>query len=147
MHPDYRLSDEAAALQVDAIHAYLTRSYWSPGIGRDLVARAIAGSLCVGVYDAAGAQVGFARVVSDRATFAHLADVYVLEDHQGRGIASAMLRHFHDHPDLQRLRRWTLNTLDAHSLYERHGWTRITDGDPTPFMQRHDPNASRAVPA
>lgn len=145
MHTDYRLSDDPAALQLDAIHAYLTRSYWSPGIGRDLVARAIAGSHCVGVYDAGGAQVAFARVVTDHATFAHLADVYVLEAHQGRGIASAMLHYFDGHPRLQRLRRWTLNTLDAHTLYERHGWTRITDGDPAPFMQRHDPEASRGV--
>src|SRR3546814_15171000 len=71
------------------------------------------------------AQIAFARVVTDHATFAHLADVYVLEKHQSQGLASAMLRYFHDHPDLQRLRRWTLNTLDAHSLYERHGWERI----------------------
>ncbi len=147
MDANYRLSDDPAALQLEAIHAFLTRSYWAAGIGRDLVARAIAGSHAVGVYDQAGAQVGFARVVTDHATFAHLADVYVLEAHQGRGIASAMLDYFHAHPRLQRLRRWTLNTLDAHSLYERHGWTRITDGDPRPFMQRHDPDASREVPA
>jgi GNAT superfamily N-acetyltransferase len=140
MHADYRLSDDPAQLQIDAIHAYLTRSYWSPGIGRDLVTRAIAGSHCVGVYRAAdGAQVGFARVITDHATFAHLADVYVLEEHQGRGIASAMLSYFDGHPQLQGLRRWTLNTRDAHSLYERHGWERITG----PFMQRHDPDAYR----
>ncbi|MEG3149345.1 GNAT family N-acetyltransferase [Sphingomonas sp. ZT3P38] len=143
MHPDYYLSDDPALLRIDAIHGYLTRSYWSPGIGRDLVARAIRGSHCVGVYRAAdGTQIGFARVITDHATFAHLADVYVLEEHQGRGIASAMLRYFHDHPRLQRLRRWTLNTLDAHSLYERFGWTRIEG----PFMQRHDPDASREQP-
>lgn len=143
MDDGYTLSDDPARLQPAAIHAYLTRSYWSPGIGRALVERAIAGSDCVGVYDAAGAQVGFARVVTDHATFAHLADVYVLEDHQGHGIATAMLRHFHDHPRLQRLRRWTLNTLDAHALYERHGWERISG----PFMQRYDPDASREVVA
>src|SRR3546814_6380997 len=102
-----------------------------------LVQRAIAGSHCVGIYYQ-GAQIAFARVVTDHATFAHLADVYVLEKHQSQGLASAMLRYFHDHPDLQRLRRWTLNTLDAHSLYERHGWERITG----PFMQRYDPDAS-----
>lgn len=141
MDDRYTLSDDPARLQRPAIHAYLTRSYWSPGIGRDLVDRAIAGSHAVGVYDADGAQVGFARVVTDHATFAHLADVYVLEDHQGRGIASAMLRYFHDHPRLQRLRRWTLNTLDAHGLYERHGWERIAG----PFMQRYDADASREV--
>ncbi|MFW2831455.1 GNAT family N-acetyltransferase [Sphingomonas sp. ID0503] len=141
MDPAYTLSDDPAALQLDVIHGYLSRSYWSPGIGRDLVARALAGSHCVGVYKD-GVQVAFARVVTDHATFAHLADVFVLEDHQGKGLASAMLGYFHGHPRLQNLRRWTLNTRDAHSLYERHGWTRITEGDPAPFMQRYDPQAS-----
>ena len=130
------LSDDSARLQPAAIHAYLTRSYWSPGIGRELVEKAIAGSQCVGIY-AGDAQIAFARVVTDRATFAHLADVYVLEDYQGRGLASAMLRYFDGHPDLQDIRRWTLNTLDAHSLYERHGWERIAGI----FMQRFDGDA------
>ena len=138
----YSLSDDPAALQIDVIHGYLARSYWSPAVDRDLVARAIAGSHCVGIYHR-GTQVAFARVVTDYATFAHLADVFVLEEHQGAGLASAMLGYFHDHPRLQGLRRWTLNTRDAHSLYERHGWTRITDGDPAPFMQRYDADASR----
>ena len=130
---DYRLSDDPARLQLQAIHAYLSRSYWSPGIARSLVERAIAGSHCVGVFKE-GAQIGFARVITDHATFAHLADVYVLEEHQGHGLASAMLNYFQNHPALQGLRRWTLNTRDAHSLYERHGWQRITGI----FMQRYD---------
>jgi GNAT superfamily N-acetyltransferase len=134
----YALSDDVARLQPAAIHAYLTRSYWCPGIGLSLVERAIAGSHCVGIYRE-GAQVAFARVITDHATFAHLSDVYVLEEHQGRGLASAMLRYFDAHPGLQRLRRWNLNTLDAHTLYERHGWHRVTDS----IMQRHDPDASR----
>lgn len=137
----YELSDDSARLQPRAIHAYLARSYWCPGIGLALVEKAIAGSHCVGVYKD-GAQVAFARVVTDHATFAHLADVYVLEDYQGRGIASAMLRYFDAHPELQRLRRWNLNTRDAHTLYEAHGWTRITDT----IMQRIDPDASRERP-
>lgn len=133
----YTLSDDPARLDPAAVHAYLARSYWSPGIARALVEKAMANSLCVGVYQD-GAQVGFARVVTDRATFAHLADVYVLEDHQGRGLASAMVAHLHAHRDLQNLRRWTLNTRDAHSLYERHGWERIS----SIFMQRYDPHAT-----
>jgi GNAT superfamily N-acetyltransferase len=137
MAPGYILSDDPALLQPAAIHAYLTRSYWSPGIKLALVERAIAGSLCIGVYRD-DQQVGFARVITDRATFAHLADVYVLEDHQGRGIASAMITHLHRHADLQDLRRWTLNTRDAHDLYERYGWERITGI----FMQRYDAEAS-----
>ncbi len=137
MAPDYMLSDDPTLLQPVAIHAYLTRSYWSAGISQALIERAIAGSLCVGVYHDA-AQIAFARVITDRATFAHLADVYVLEAHQGRGIASAMIAHFHAHPALQNLRRWTLNTLDAHDLYARFGWERITGI----FMQRYDAGAS-----
>jgi len=129
----YVLSDDPARLQLEAIHAYLSRSYWSPGIARTVVARAVAQSHCVGIYRE-GAQVAFARVITDHATFAHLADVYVLDAHRGHGLASAVLRYFHDHPDLQGLRRWTLNTRDAHELYERHGWERITGI----FMQRYD---------
>jgi GNAT superfamily N-acetyltransferase len=135
----YILSDDPGRLQPDAIHAYLTRSYWSPGIGRALVEKAIGQSHCVGIYALDGAQVGFARVITDHATFAHLADVYVLEDHQGNGLAQAMMRYFDGHPDLQGLRRWNLNTRDAHSLYERFGWVRVNDT----IMQRHDPDASR----
>jgi GNAT superfamily N-acetyltransferase len=137
---NYTLSDDVALLQPQAIHAYLTRSYWCPGIGIALVEKAMAGSHCVGVYQD-GVQVAFARLITDHATFAHLADVYVLEEHQGRGLASAMLRYFDGHADLQRLRRWNLNTLDAHTLYERHGWTRIKEM----IMQRHDPDASREI--
>ncbi len=139
---DYLLSDDPARLQPAAIHAYLTRSYWCPGIDRALVERAIAGSHAVGIYRG-DEQVAFARVVTDHVTFAHVAGVDVQEEHQGHGLASAMLRYFDTHPDLQRLRRWTLNTRDAHTLYERHGWERITGV----FMQRHDAEASRAVSA
>lgn len=134
----YTLSDDPQRLQHAAIHAALTDSYWCPGIGRALVDRLIAGSHCVGIYHD-DAQVGFARVITDHATFAHVADVYVLDGHGGRGLASAMLRYFDTHPDLQSLRRWTLNTRDAHSLYERHGWERVTGI----FMQRYDADASR----
>lgn len=138
--PDgYVLSDDPARLQPEAVHAYLTHSYWCPGIGRALVERAMRESHCVGIYASDGVQVAFARLVTDHATFAHLADVYVLEEHQGRGLASAMLHYFDAHPELQSLRRWNLNTLDAHTLYERHGWKRITET----IMQRHDPDASR----
>ena len=136
------LSDDPQRLQPAAIHAALTESYWCPGIGRARVDRLIAQSHCVGIYHD-GAQVAFARVVTDHATFAHLADVYVLAGPGGRGLASAMLRYFDTHPDLQSLRRWTLNTRDAHSLYERHGWERVTGI----FMQRYDADASRGDPA
>lgn len=139
---DYDVSDDSERLQPQSIHAYLTDSYWCPGIALSLVERAIAGSLCVGVYFGSE-QVAFARAISDRATFAHLANVYVVPDHQGRGIASAMIDHLHKHPQLQNLRRWTLNTRDAHSLYERYGWERISGI----FMQRYAAAASPRVSA
>lgn len=105
-----------------ATHAYLTRSYWAAGIPPETVARSLVGSICVAVRDDAG-QVGFARVISDRATFAYLADVYVLEGHRGQGLSHAMLGWLHDHPELQGLRRWALFTQDAHGLYRQHGWS------------------------
>jgi len=108
-------------MDVDAIHAYLTRSYWSEGISKELVSRAMAGSLCFGLFDG-GRQVGFARVVTDRATYAYLCDVYVLEEYQGRGLGTWMMRELMTHPDLQGLRRWGLVTRDAHRLYEKFGF-------------------------
>jgi len=108
-------------MDLDAIHAYLTRSYWSEGISKELVSRAMAGSLCFGLFDG-GRQVGFARVVTDRATYAYLCDVYVLEEYQGRGLGTWMMRELMTHPDLQGLRRWALVTRDAHGLYEKVGF-------------------------
>ncbi len=133
----FRLSFDPAELRLDVIHGFLAASYWSPGIPRETVARAIANSLCVGAY-AGGAQVGFARVVTDRASFAYLADVFVLEAHRGKGIARAMTRALHDHPELQGLRRWLLATRDAHPLYAGLGWQPLDA--PERFMQRHFPN-------
>jgi GNAT superfamily N-acetyltransferase len=117
----YMLSNDRGALQIDAIHAYLTQSYWSSGIPIAIVERAIAGSLCVGVFHS-GAQIAFARLVTDMATFGWLADVYVLDGHRGRGIASAMVAHLQADPRLADLRRWMLRTRDAHPVYEALGW-------------------------
>lgn len=121
---DYSLSAERGDQQVDRIHAYLSRSYWAKGIPLETVARSVQNSLCVGVFTG-GEQVGLARVVTDRATFAYLCDVYVLEEHRGRGLASWMLSALAAHPDLQGLRRFMLATRDAHALYERHGFTPV----------------------
>ena len=132
--PGYALTEQ---IDVAAAHTYLARSYWSPNIPFEIVERAVANRLCVAVrHD--GEQVGFARVVTDRATFAYLADVYVLEEHRGRGLAQAMVRRLHDHPDLQGLRRWLLMTVDAHSLYEKLGWTPLAH--PERGMERHFPD-------
>ena len=118
---NYRISFDPQDQQLDEIHGYLVRSYWAEGIPREVVARAVAHSLCVGAFDD-DVQVGFARVVTDRATFAYLADVFVLEGHRGRGLAQQMLEALEDHPELQGLRRWALFTRDMQPLYARLGW-------------------------
>ncbi len=117
----YDISTDPGRLQLDAIHDYLARSYWSPGVPRDVVARAIANSLCFGAY-LGDAQVGFARVVTDKATFAYLADVYVLEAHRGQGLSKRLVAEMLAHPALQGLRRVMLATLDAHGLYAQFGF-------------------------
>lgn len=118
---NYRISFDPQDQQLDVIHGYLARSYWAEGIPREVVARAVAHSLCVGAFDD-DVQVGFARVVTDRATFAYLADVFVLEGHRGRGLAQQMLEALEDHPELQGLRRWALFTRDMQPLYAKLGW-------------------------
>jgi GNAT superfamily N-acetyltransferase len=120
---EYEISADPARLDLDAIHAYLTRSYWSPGIPRDIVERAIRHSLCLGAYAApGGAQVGFARVVTDQATFAYLCDVYVLEQHRGHGLGKRMMREVMSLPALTGARRVMLATRDAHGLYRQSGF-------------------------
>lgn len=115
-----------AAQDVDAIHAYLTRSYWASGISRERVARSLEQSLCFGLFDGAR-QIGFARVVTDSTTFAYLADVFVLEAYQGRGLGKRLVAAVRAHPDLADLRRFVLWTRDAHGLYEQYGFTRLGD--------------------
>jgi GNAT superfamily N-acetyltransferase len=125
---DYEISTDAARLDVRAVHAYLTRSYWSPGIPFETVERALRHSLCFGVYHAAsGAQVGLARVVTDHATFAYLCDVYVLEEHRGHGLGKRLMREVMAHPALTGARRAMLATRDAHGLYARHGFRAPPD--------------------
>lgn len=134
MPSGYNISADARLFDLNAIHGYLTRSYWSLGIPFETVERAVANSLGVGAFHT-GSQVGFARVTTDRATFAYLADVYVLEEHQGKGLATAMVMTLQKHPELQGLRRWMLATSDAHGVYAKLGWQQVTDA--APFMQRH----------
>jgi len=123
------ISFDPARLDLDAIHDLLTNSYWSPGIPRETVERAIAGSLCVGAYDEAGRQIGFARVVTDRATFAYLADVIVTESARGQGAGQAMVAALMAHPEVQGLRRWLLATEDAHGVYAKVGWKPLAHPD------------------
>jgi GNAT superfamily N-acetyltransferase len=144
----YRLSLDPAELQLDIIHDYLTRSYWSPGIPRHAVERAVRHSLTVAVFDRSGAQVGFARMVSDQASFGYLADVFVLEPHRGRGLARAMVLALLDLPELRDCRTLLLLTRDAHGVYEACGYQRVQD--PGSFMQirrpGHYPQAPDGIP-
>jgi len=118
------VSSDAGWLDLDVIHGYLTRSYWAEGISRELVERSIRHSLCFGLYEW-GRQVGFARMVTDRATYAYLADVFVLEAYRGRGLSSFLLEAVMAHPDLQGLRRFGLSTRDGHGLYRKFGFSGL----------------------
>ncbi len=118
-----RISTDKGELDVPLIHRFLsTGAYWSPGVARETVERAIAGSLCFGGYLDGAGQVAFARVITDAATFAYLADVFVLPAHRGRGHAVQLMDAVVAHPQLQGLRRFMLATLDAHGLYARYGF-------------------------
>jgi GNAT superfamily N-acetyltransferase len=120
---DFLISTDPARLDLDLIHGFLANvSYWAKGIPRDVLARSIEHSLCFGVYDGSGAQVGFARVISDFATYAYVADVFVLESHRGRGLGKSLMECILQHPALQGLRRWNLTTRDAHALYAQSGF-------------------------
>jgi GNAT superfamily N-acetyltransferase len=138
---DIAISLDPARLDITAIHAFLTGSYWSPGVPADVVALAVAGSVCVGAFDGS-AQIGFARLVTDRATFAYLADVYVLEPYRGRGLARQMLDALFDHAQVRGLRRMLLVTRDAHDLYAKYGFTPLAA--PDRFMELHRPDLYRA---
>ena len=118
-----RISTDKGELDVPLIHRFLsTGAYWSPGVARETGERAIAGSLCFGGYLDGAGQVAFARVITDAATFAYLADVFVLPAHRGRGHAVQLMDAVVAHPQLQGLRRFMLATLDAHGLYARYGF-------------------------
>ena len=122
----FSISTEKERLDRARIHEFLGQSYWAPGIPREIVDRSIENAMCFGVYDGA-AQVGFARVITDRATFAYLADVFVLESHRGRGLGKWLMEVIKGHPELQGLRRWLLMTRDAHGLYRQYGFDAMAD--------------------
>lgn len=135
---DYTISTDTARLNVDVIYQYLSEeSYWAKGIPRSVVEKSIANSLCFGIYYKIQ-QIGFARVISDKATFAYLGDVFILPAHRGKGLSKWLMQTIHAHPDLQNLRRWWLGTKDAHGLYEQFGWTRINEDVSKRFMQKHN---------
>ncbi|HUO25209.1 MAG TPA: GNAT family N-acetyltransferase [Candidatus Aquilonibacter sp.] len=135
---EFLISTDRKRVDRDAVHAFLTSSYWARGIPREVVARSIENSLCFGVYDGLGAQVGFARVISDFATYAYLGDVFVSESHRGRGLGKWLMECIMQHPALQNLRRWSLVTRDAHGLYAQFGFTPLAA--PEKFMELHRPD-------
>jgi GNAT superfamily N-acetyltransferase len=132
---EYLISTDASLLDLEVIHDFLSSSYWAAGVPESVMERSIENSLCFGVYRGEE-QAGFARVVTDRATFAYLADVFVLEEHRGRGIGKWLVEVVISHPDLQGLRRWMLATRDAHDLYRRYAFTELAR--PGIFMERRD---------
>jgi GNAT superfamily N-acetyltransferase len=141
----FLFSTDKRRLDLDVIHAFLSECYWSKGIPRSIVARAIRNSLCFAVYHR-NRQVGFARVISDYATYAYIADVFILEPYRGKGLSKRLMQFILKHPDLQGLRRWSLVTRDAHGLYAKSGFTPLKS--PERHMEIHNPNVynSREVP-
>jgi len=135
------VDSDPSNLDMDVIHGFLSSAYWSKGISRELLAKAMRNSLCFGIYED-DRQVGFARVVTDQATFAYLADVFVLESHRGRGLARQLVAAIAADPRLQGLRRWVLVTRDAHPLYAKFGFKALAA--PDRFMELHDPDVYAA---
>jgi GNAT superfamily N-acetyltransferase len=136
----YTISTDAAQLDLSVIHQYLSRdSYWAQNIPMEVVVRSVANSFCFGVYHNKG-QVGFARLVTDKATFAYLADVFILPEHRGKGLSKWLLTVMHSHHDMQGLRRWLLGTKDAHDLYKQFGWVPLPEEIVPRFMQLHNPD-------
>jgi GNAT superfamily N-acetyltransferase len=136
---DIEFSADKARLDIAAIHRFISEeSYWTPGIARELVERAIANSLCFGAYSGHG-QIAFARVVTDTVGFAYLADVLVLREWRGRGVGKRLMSFLFADPRLQNMRRFLLATRDAHTLYEQFGFTALSN--PQHFMERFDADA------
>lgn len=125
---EFSITTDPSAVDIEAVHAFLTRAYWSEGIPAELVARAIAGSIPFSLFHGTK-QIGFARVITDRTTFGYLADVYVLEAYRGQGLGRWLVECILQHPDLQTLRRFALVTRDAHSLYRQAGFSALTAPD------------------
>lgn len=135
MNTEYSISTDPALLNISMIHGYLANeSYWARNIPLETVEKSIAHSLCFGVY-LGEEQVGFARVITDKATVAYLGDVFILPGHRGKELSKKLMEAIMNHPELLGLRRWILLTRDAHELYRKFGWKEIAD--PTRWMEVH----------
>jgi GNAT superfamily N-acetyltransferase len=129
-------------MNIDLIHSFLTRSYWAEGISKEIIRKSIEGALCFGVFEN-DKQVGFARMITDRATFAYLADVFIIEEYRGLGLSKLLMEVIMSHPDLQGLRRMMLATRDAHELYKKFGFTPLNNVDR--WMHIHHPDVYRGI--
>jgi GNAT superfamily N-acetyltransferase len=134
----YTISTQRERLDTRVIHRFLTTSYWAQGISLSAVERSLEHSLSFGLYYQEQ-MVGFARVITDYATFAYLADVFILEEYRGRGLSKWLMETVVEHPELQGLRRWILFTRDAHGLYTKVGFTPASN--PQRLMERLCPDA------
>lgn len=137
MRDEYLISTDPARLDIDVIHRFLTESYWAGGVPREVVKRSIEHSLPFGLYTE-NRQIGFARVITDYATFAYLADVFVLDEFRGEGLGKWLIEVVVSHPELAVLRRWMLATRDAHGLYRKSGFTELKQ--PERWMEKHRQN-------
>jgi GNAT superfamily N-acetyltransferase len=135
---EFLVSTDPRRLDLHGVHHFLTNCYWAEGIPLEVVERSVKHALCFGIYDGSGAQVGFARVVSDFSTVAYLGDVFVLESHRGRGLGKWMMECIMQHPALEGMRRWILVTRDAHGLYKQFGFTPLQSAER--FMELHRPD-------
>ena len=133
----YRISTELSEMDIDVIHAVISESYWAKGIPKSVLKKALAHSLCFGVFTDDNVQVGFGRMITDRATYAYLADVFIVDEYKGLGLSKALMNNIVSHPDLQGLRRMVLSTRDAHGLYAKFGFEPIPN--PEILMQVWQP--------
>jgi N-acetylglutamate synthase-like GNAT family acetyltransferase len=138
----FYISTENEKMDIDLIHSFLSRSYWAEGISKEIIRRSIEGALCFGVFES-DKQVGFARMITDRATFAYLADVFIIEEYRGLGLSKWLMEVIMVHPDLQGLRRMMLATRDAHELYKKFGFTLLNNVDR--WMHIHHPDIYKAI--
>ncbi|MFB6454649.1 GNAT family N-acetyltransferase [Chitinophaga sp. Hz27] len=142
---EFLISTDKDRLDIDVIHNWLSKeSYWAKDIPRDIVERAIAGSMCFGIYHG-DALVGFGRLTTDKATFAYLMDVFVLKEWRGRGLSKMLMKAMLEHPELQGLRRWLLVTSDAHGLYSQFGFTPMPDPGKIMTLAMTDPYAKKSA--
>lgn len=134
----YKISTHKSDLDFNVIHSFISNTYWAKGIPAETLQRALDNSICFGVFTEQNQQVGFARVITDCATFAYLSDVFILDDHRGKGLSKWLMEEIVAHADLQNLRRFVLATKDAHGLYQQFGFGALSY--PDTFMENWVPD-------